>query len=188
MVVQEFSIQLYFVRLFGGSTNTGCGESKGICYVSSAVVFSEFNTVLGWNEYDNKTFALGGRYSTEETIVTDVSTHYTDYAIGRDFFHELYRMHRDALSDGARKAIDKIFGPEGDESNSNTDIVSTSTSDDSNDVAQYWKAIAICALCAMSMLVVMLAVCVLRGKVVLAKKKEEGDDVLRDLEATNVMH
>ena len=179
MVVQEFSIQLYFVRLFGGSTNTGCGENKGeirhLCCFNVSLTFSS-----GWTEYDNKTFALGGRYSTEELVATDVSTHYTDYAIGRDFFHELYRMHRDALSDGARKAIDKIFGPE------SGDVSSSSNNDDNNDVAQYWRTIAIFALCTIFLLVVVLIVSLFRGKGTLFKEKEEV--VMRDIEAKNAMH
>lgn len=47
----------------------------------------------------------------EEDLIDVVGTHYTDYPMGRDFFHSLYRMHKDALADGAKQAIDAIFGP-----------------------------------------------------------------------------
>jgi hypothetical protein len=56
------------------------------------------------------TFNFGGHYPVEEWLFDDVATHYVDFQIGRDFFHDLHRMHRDALADGATKALNKIFG------------------------------------------------------------------------------
>lgn len=62
-----------------------------------------------------------------------MATHYVDFQIGRDFFHDLHRMHRDALADGATKALDVLFGPI-------STSPETSDSDDKDDESQSYSA------------------------------------------------
>jgi hypothetical protein len=70
------------------------------------------SSLKGWTTYETKSYQLdGGNYQYEEEIISLIGTHYTDYPMGRDFFHSFYRMHKDALADGAKKALDEIFGP-----------------------------------------------------------------------------
>jgi hypothetical protein len=91
---------------------------------------------------DTKSFGLVGHYATEEMVAEDVSAHYTDMPIGRDFFHDVYRMHKDALADGAKKALDKIFGPE-----AAAEAESEDSDEDSGDNAVLiWKTVSIALL------------------------------------------
>jgi hypothetical protein len=94
MSSQESLHRQYFGRLFNQTTSpVECGEYQG------------------WNFYETKSFQLdGSNYVYEEDVMDVIGTHYTDYPMGRDFFHSMYRMHKDALADGAKKALDKIFG------------------------------------------------------------------------------
>mmetsp|Transcript_5152 Transcript_5152/g.7891 ORF Transcript_5152/g.7891 Transcript_5152/m.7891 type:complete len:411 (-) Transcript_5152:122-1354(-) len=137
MVAQEHGLHQYFARLFNVSVADGCGENQGYTF------------------YESKAFTLGGHYPTEEMISQDVGTHYTDFPIGQHFFHDLYRMHRDALADGARKAVDKIFGPQ--ETSEPEDIPYDTGSDD-DEVHLYWKYIAMSSLVALGFAMVGLAV------------------------------
>ena len=111
LVAQSNLPHQYFARLFNTAyPSEQCGEYQGRTNVSYMCI-GEIMKTTGWTFYDNNTFGLGGHYPYEEMAIDDVATHYVDFNIGRDFFHELYRMHRDALADGATKALDKLFGP-----------------------------------------------------------------------------
>lgn len=48
-------------------------------------------------------------------MLKTVKTHLSDFHIAEDFFHDIYRMHRDALADGATAALDELFGPQDDD-------------------------------------------------------------------------
>jgi hypothetical protein len=95
MSSQESLHRQYFGRLFNQTTSPiDCGEYQG------------------WNYYETKSFQFdGSNFVYEEDVMDAVATHYTDYPMGRDFFHSMYRMHKDALADGAKRALNKIFGP-----------------------------------------------------------------------------
>ena len=127
---------------------------KSYCFTPVEVKSVFFS---GWSFYDNKSFGLVGHYTTEEMVVNDIATHYTDYPMGRDFFHSLYRMHSDALADGSQKAIDKIFGPE--ESFDSTTTSGDNGSDDKDQVF-FWKVLALVA-CSLLSIVVAVLVCLL---------------------------
>lgn len=66
--------------------------------------------------------------------------------MGRDFFHSLYRMHKDALADGAKLALDQIFGPlpeATDDDGNNEDNGNGSDKNNSSSSWNYWWLLAL---------------------------------------------
>lgn len=131
MSSQESLHRQYFQRLFNLTTTTPleCGEYQG------------------WNTYETKSFQLdGGNYLYEEEIIDVIGTHYNDYPMGRDFFHSLYRMHKDALADGAKKALDVIFGPleeQTDDDNDDNNQQNGDSNDSNGNSAKYFAILGL---------------------------------------------
>ena len=74
---------------------------------------------------------------TEEAIINTVGKHFIDLPMGTAFFHDVTRMHHDALMDGATLACDKIFGV------NELYPVGSGVNDSGGDEEATWKAVAI---------------------------------------------
>jgi hypothetical protein len=143
MSSQESLHRQYFQRLFNLTTTSPpqCGEYQGPHpSIPASSPSLPHSSLKGWTTYETKSYQLdGGNYQYEEEIISLIGTHYTDYPMGRDFFHSFYRMHKDALADGAKKALDEIFGPlesvSDDEDDQNEE---KSSNDDSQEIPRVY--------------------------------------------------
>ncbi|HKU97396.1 MAG TPA: hypothetical protein VJR58_19065 [Vineibacter sp.] len=71
-----------------------------------------FQRVMGAGELDRRLLYAEGIFDREAALGL-LGTVVTDRTLARDFFGDPMRMDRDFLSDGARKRLDRLFGPGG---------------------------------------------------------------------------